>query len=95
MSVQTSGTTGLKIPYINVLAYKADRSAYRMNKTFTAQDEELFKTLASDPNIYEKIARNIAPAIYGNSTILTFRQRRHKKSHRMFIIRRQHKNSPG
>jgi len=32
---------------------------------YTPEDEQLFRHLASTPNIYERIARSIAPSIYG------------------------------
>ena len=32
---------------------------------FTAQDEELFRELSQDPNVYDRIAKSIAPSIYG------------------------------
>lgn len=31
----------------------------------TSEDEELFRRLAASPNIYERIARSIAPSIFG------------------------------
>jgi len=31
----------------------------------TSDEEELFRRLAASPNIYERIARSIAPSIYG------------------------------
>lgn len=40
-----------------------------MSSHITATDEDLFRRLAATPNIYEKIAKSIAPSIYGSADI--------------------------
>lgn len=65
-----TNTASLKIPYILVLGYKPETSSGRgFNKLFTLEEEEKIRTLSKDPEIYEKISRSIASAIYGSQDI--------------------------
>jgi len=34
-------------------------------QTLTAAEEDLFRRLAASPNLYERIAKSIAPSIFG------------------------------
>lgn len=37
--------------------------------TVTAEEEDLFRRMAASPNIYERLANNIAPSIFGCTDI--------------------------
>jgi DNA replication licensing factor MCM5 len=39
------------------------------NMTFSSEEEEKFRRMASDPEIYERIAKSIAPSIFGSTDI--------------------------
>jgi DNA replication licensing factor MCM5 len=41
-------------------------SSRRMDNFFTPEEEEQFKRMSQDPNIYEKIYKSVANAIYGH-----------------------------
>ena len=41
----------------------------RINVQYTTHEEEAFKKLSKEPNLYEKIYKSIAPGIYGNEEI--------------------------
>jgi len=65
-----SNAASLKIPYIQVLGYKPETNSGRgFNKLFTNEEEEKIRTLSRDPEIYEKISKSIASAIYGSQDI--------------------------
>lgn len=38
----------------------------RTHIKYTTHEEEAFKKMSKDPNLYEKIYKSIAPGIYGN-----------------------------
>ena len=65
-----SNTSSLKVPYILVLGYKPETSSGRgFNKLFSTEEEEKIRALSRDPEIYEKISKSIASAIYGSQDI--------------------------
>jgi DNA replication licensing factor MCM5 len=65
-----ANAASLKIPYIQVLGYKPETNSGRgFNKLFTNEEEEKIRTLSRDPEIYDKISRSIASAIYGSQDI--------------------------
>ena len=57
--------------YLRVVGIQADtQGSGRSNSgPITSEEEELFRRLAATPNIYERIARSIAPSIYGSEDI--------------------------
>ncbi|CAG0880353.1 unnamed protein product [Cyprideis torosa] len=64
---------GIRAPYLKVLGIEIDtegsgRSA-AFGQTFTAEEEEDFRRLARSPDCYDKIARSIAPSIFGSADI--------------------------
>ena len=60
----------LKTPYIYVLGYKDKSGCGRQsNLYFTPYEEERFKKLAKEPDIFGKISRSIGVNIYGNNDI--------------------------
>lgn len=62
---------GIRSPYFRVLGIKVDSDGTgRGGSTpITPADEEEFRRMANDPNIYETIAKSIAPSIYGSLDI--------------------------
>ena len=48
--------------YVTGIEKTKDRSFI----SYTTQEEEAFKKLSKDTNLYEKIYRSIAPGIYGS-----------------------------
>jgi DNA replication licensing factor MCM5 len=67
---QQAGANALRSPYIKVLGIQIDNEGGgRTNTIFTPQEEEDMQRLARDPDIYEKIARSIAPQISGDYTV--------------------------
>ncbi|CAG0906884.1 unnamed protein product [Cyprideis torosa] len=64
---------GIRAPYLKVLGIEIDtegsgRSA-AFGQTFTTEEEEDFRRLARSPDCYDKIARSIAPSIFGSADI--------------------------
>ena len=62
---------GIRNPYFRVLGIKVDNDGTGRGGSapITPSDEEEFRRMASDPNIYETIAKSIAPSIYGSLDI--------------------------
>ena len=68
------GGTGIRYPYVRVIAMEVDRegsgrSGSLIGHMFSAEEEQEFRALASDPQVYEKISRSIAPSIFGYQDI--------------------------
>mmetsp|Transcript_9172 Transcript_9172/g.22996 ORF Transcript_9172/g.22996 Transcript_9172/m.22996 type:complete len:615 (+) Transcript_9172:3-1847(+) len=71
---QTAGTAkSVQSPYVQVcglrLVEKHTGGDGRAGVSFTAEEEEDFLSLATSPDLYDTIARNIAPGIYGGDDI--------------------------
>uniref|UniRef100_A0A5S6QZD0 DNA replication licensing factor MCM5 n=1 Tax=Trichuris muris TaxID=70415 RepID=A0A5S6QZD0_TRIMR len=65
-------TIGVRMPYIRVLGIQMEtwgvgRAAPRIS--LTPEEEKVMRTLAADPAIYERIAKSIAPSIYGSEDV--------------------------
>ena len=59
----------VKIPYIRVLGIQIETNGSgRVGSAFTPAEEEEMQRLARDPEIYEKMARSIAPQISADNT---------------------------
>lgn len=59
----------VRTPYLRVLGVDVDsEGGGRSTTIFTPQEEEEMQRLARDPEIYEKLARSIAPQISGEYT---------------------------
>ncbi|KAK1118351.1 minichromosome maintenance protein 5 [Melipona bicolor] len=58
---------GVRAPYIRVIGISTDEenTGSGIHSCFTSEEEDLFRRLASDSNLYERIARSIAPSIFG------------------------------
>ena len=56
--------------YIRVLGVHVEESGIgRAISTFSPSEEELFHSLASSPNVYDRIVKSIAPALSGEYTL--------------------------
>ncbi|XP_076060472.1 minichromosome maintenance 5 [Oratosquilla oratoria] len=62
---------GIRAPYLRVAGIQVDQEGkgYTSGIGITPQEEEQFRRLAQSPNVYERIARSIAPSIYGSEDI--------------------------
>ncbi|CAD6231736.1 GSCOCG00001561001-RA-CDS [Cotesia congregata] len=58
---------GVRAPYIRVIGISVDgeNTGRGTQPIITNEEEDMFKRLAADPLIYEKIAKSIAPSIFG------------------------------
>merc|ERR1712038_2030544 len=66
------GAVGVKMPYLRVVGLALDtEGAGRAagNTVVTAEEEESFRMLAQKPDVYETIAKSIAPSIFGSEDI--------------------------
>jgi len=64
---KTTGV-GLRAPYMRVLGISSSDTGGRVGGgggRFTAEEEETFRELAADPEVYDRLARSIAPSIFG------------------------------
>ena len=62
---------GIRAPYVRVLGVEVETGGpgRSLGVSYTAEDEEKIRRLASSPDIYERIAKSIAPSIFGSSDI--------------------------
>ncbi|XP_002128725.2 DNA replication licensing factor mcm5-A-like [Ciona intestinalis] len=62
---------GIRTPYIRVLGVEVETGGpgRSMGNPFTQEDEEKIRRLAASPNIYNTIAKSIAPSIFGSLDI--------------------------
>ncbi|XP_065348701.1 DNA replication licensing factor Mcm5 [Cloeon dipterum] len=61
-------TVGVRAPYIRVLGISADSYDAGVSSSgppITGEEEDSFRRLAAAPNVYERIAKSIAPSIFG------------------------------
>lgn len=63
--------SGIRAPYLRVvgISVETEGPGRAGNIPYTADDEQLFRHLASSPNIFERIANSIAPSIFGSTDI--------------------------
>lgn len=66
------GATGVRMPYLRVVGIQVEtdgpgRSSGNLN--FSGEEEEKFRRMASDPEIYNRIVKSIAPSIFGSEDI--------------------------
>jgi DNA replication licensing factor MCM5 len=62
-------SNNIRTPYLRVVGIQIDNEGgARVGTAFTPQEEEEMQRLARDPDIYEKLARSIAPQIQGDYT---------------------------
>ncbi|XP_058799838.1 DNA replication licensing factor Mcm5 [Phymastichus coffea] len=58
---------GIRSSYIRVVGIQVDgeNTGSGSFKVFSPEEEEVFRHLAADPDIYDRISKSIAPSIYG------------------------------
>nr|CAD7394144.1 unnamed protein product [Timema cristinae]CAD7425753.1 unnamed protein product [Timema monikensis] len=58
---------GVRAPYLRVVGIHVDTkgSGFSSTHVITTSEEETFRRLAASPNLYDRIARSIAPSIFG------------------------------
>ncbi|KAA0198464.1 hypothetical protein HAZT_HAZT005630 [Hyalella azteca] len=70
---ERGGGVGLRAPYLRVVgitgAQDGRGSVGGVSGRFTAEDEEQFRQLSQDPDVYERIAKSIAPSIFGFQSV--------------------------
>ena len=65
-----SGAAGLKVPYIIVMGFHMHRIGARKHEnSFTVEEEASFLEFSKKGNIYERISKEIAGAIFGSEDI--------------------------
>lgn len=62
-----STNIGIRAPYLRVIGIKleSESGSHAGSIPITSDEEILFQNLARSPNIYERIAKSVAPSIYG------------------------------
>ncbi|XP_035205917.1 DNA replication licensing factor mcm5-B-like [Stegodyphus dumicola] len=62
---------GIRSPYVRVvgISVMTEGAGRSTGITFTPEEEETFRFLASSPNILDRITKSIAPSIYGSTDI--------------------------
>lgn len=62
---------GVRSPYLRVVGIKVDTEIGSISRfsNITSDEEAAFRKLAAMPDIYEKLAKSIAPSIYGSLDI--------------------------
>merc|ERR1711936_971680 len=66
------GAVGVRMPYLRVVGLQVETEGAgrtSSNLTFTQEDEESFRRLASQPGVYDTISKSIAPSIFGSDDI--------------------------
>lgn len=62
---------GVRAPYMRVVGIKVDTQIGSISRfsNITSDEEAAFKKLAAMPDIYEKLAKSIAPSIFGSEDV--------------------------
>lgn len=62
---------GVRAPYMRVVGIKVDTEIGSISRSsnITTEEEAAFQKLAAMPDIYEKLAKSIAPSIFGSADI--------------------------
>lgn len=67
MDHREKAITGVRAPYMRVVGIQIDSEGLGGGgvSVVTSEEEDLFRRMASSPNIYERLAQSIAPSIFG------------------------------
>lgn len=62
---------GVRAPYMRVIGIKVDTEIGSISRfsNITSEEEAAFRKLAAMPDIYDKLARSIAPSIFGSDDV--------------------------
>lgn len=56
---------GVRSSYLRAVGLTAEEGVTGGLRPFTAEEEEQFRRLAASPDIYDRIAKSIAPSVFG------------------------------
>ncbi|CAH0594150.1 unnamed protein product [Chrysodeixis includens] len=59
------GSVGVRSSYLRAVGLTAEEGVTGGLRPFTAEEEEQFRRLAASPDIYDRIAKSIAPSVFG------------------------------
>ncbi|XP_050354126.1 DNA replication licensing factor Mcm5 [Nymphalis io] len=59
------GSVGVRSSYLRAVGLTAEEGVTGGLQPFTAEEEEQFRRLAAAPDVYERIAKSIAPSVFG------------------------------
>ena len=65
-------TVGVRAPYLRVIGITVDTEgvgAISRYSNITNEEEETFRRMAANPNIYDKLSESLAPSIFGSDDI--------------------------
>ncbi|CAG9789201.1 unnamed protein product [Diatraea saccharalis] len=62
---RNKASVGVRSSYVRAVGLTAEESVTGGLKPFTTEEEEQFRRLAASPDIYERIAKSIAPSVFG------------------------------
>jgi DNA replication licensing factor MCM5 len=66
----TAASHAVKSAYIRVVGLEVEvEGAGRASTSFTPKEEELFVSMARQPDIYQKLSSSLAPSISGEYTV--------------------------
>ncbi|CAG2101584.1 unnamed protein product [Medioppia subpectinata] len=70
-AADSRATIGIRAPYLRVVGIEINSEGPGRAAVvpYTPDEEQMFRHLASTPNIYERISRSIAPSIFGSTDI--------------------------
>lgn len=68
---RNKAVVGVRAPYMRVIGIKVDTEIGAISRfsNITTEEEAAFRKLAASPDIYEKLAKSIAPSIFGSVDI--------------------------
>ncbi|XP_034238353.1 DNA replication licensing factor Mcm5 [Thrips palmi] len=71
MDGREKGIVGVRAPYLRVVGIhvNSDEAGHSTGVTISPEEEDLFRRLAASPNIYERLAKSVAPSIFGFADI--------------------------
>lgn len=71
MDGREKGIVGVRAPYLRVVGIQvnSEEAGHSTGISITPEEEDLFRRLAASPNIYERLAKSVAPSIFGFADI--------------------------
>jgi len=64
-----SGAFGVQIPYLRIIGMEEQNESLKKGSNLTAEEEERIQEMSRDPELYDKLSKSIAPAIFGYEDI--------------------------
>ncbi|KAK3932833.1 DNA replication licensing factor Mcm5 [Frankliniella fusca] len=71
MDGREKGIVGVRAPYLRVVGIQvnSEEAGHSTGISISPEEEDLFRRLAASPNIYERLAKSVAPSIFGFADI--------------------------